>query len=842
MAALLPILNTRAYDRVAYSVILLKGEGGSDDEDEDQVGDEANINTYSNNQDQNSEISLGTPGLQTQKRKKNGLGQSRRSPYAFPRPQPDLATPASPPLSSSPATPAAPAPTPASTSVSFNGARFMSAADEVLDRVSVGLENMEDGEVGSREGSVVVHGMDEMSGRVREQDCEADDHELEQRSQDEGYDEDEDHDDDNDIGQDQGQDHGQEHCQDAGDGQDEDRHQNHDQDQNQDQNPYHDLPEPIYTGGIWITAKDHDEPQAAPTIPGSPYNPRKRSATVASLPDSISDSERKYEGYKHKLVAEESIVSPSKSTNRHSRLPRPISLKSPVEVKPENIPLPRDSVPVLEVDFRRFEQIDSLAKERGVPLVKKNLDRLPSIAKKGTFRPEIERLSTVVNINTSSAKQSSSLPDYESDRASSENDGIPLVGHFLCELDVSPDTHGSNDQPRLVLIDGTFYVQTSPKVKPAIYEVHIKVLLHVRKARPEGWNALMIPGLPRLRAGDYGYIVLCMPLDKGIEFRTTPFKRAQFVEGCLMAQFATSSNLVVPLRIFDKEYYGYVKDFKVKQMIRSEIVDENKEVSLVKYNAICSIEPVQRIFRTDQCSFVIYVHGGPPGEYACDLTSSENELQTIDLSAEPSFRQLGLAALEVRCRSSDLEKFVVTWSVQLSRTNLSTWLPRIKATANTEGNKSEMSLIAHLGLVDRPALQPTETKGKHRDCPVCNTTHTDGQTEPELSCIWKSAKWWLFLNLVCWLFTICAYVFLPKSNDSSPVETALADTMPLADTNTVEIPKVVLEQNEQLGEFEHAGLVEEDWHKFVVPGESLTLRDRFDRFFGWCEPVIVHDA
>jgi hypothetical protein len=203
---------------------------------------------------------------------------------------------------------------------------------------------------------------------------------------------------------------------------------------------------------------------------------------VASLPDSISDSEREYEGYKHKLVAEESIVSPSKSTNRHSRLPRPISLKSPVEVKPENIPLPRDSVPVLEVDFRRFEQIDSLAKECGVPLVKQNLDQLPSTAKKETSRSEIERLSTIVNTNTSSVKQSRSLPDYESDKGSSENDGIPLVGHSLSELDVSPDTHGSNDQPRLVLIDDTFYVQSSPKVKPAIYEVHIKVSLHVQKA------------------------------------------------------------------------------------------------------------------------------------------------------------------------------------------------------------------------------------------------------------------------------------------------------------------------------------------------------------------------
>ncbi|CAL5875107.1 uncharacterized protein PFLUO_LOCUS9411 [Penicillium psychrofluorescens] len=857
MTALLPILNTRAYDRVAYSVIVLKGEGGSDDEDENRDEDETNTNIYKNNnnnnqQDQNSETSLEAPGVQTQKRqekKKTSLGLSPRSPYAFPRPWPVLATPTSPSLSSTPATPTAPAPTPASMSVSLSGTRFVSPADEVLQRVSEELEeDMENEEVGSRDGSVVVHGVNESGGMddmdetengccglscepAQEQDCEVDDHGLELRPQDEGHD----GDNVNDNDRSKGQDHDQEHCQDEGHGQDED----------------HDLPAPIYTGGIWITAEDDDEPQATAVTPSSLYNPRKRSATVASLPDSIPDSERDYEGYKHKLVVDESIISPIKSANRDSRLPRPISLKLPVEVKPENIPLPRDSAPVLEVDFRRFEQIDSLAKEYGVPLVKKNLDQLPSTARKETFRPEIERLSTVVNTDTTSLKQNSSLPDYESDRESSGDDGIPLAGHFLSELDISPDTHGSNAQPQLVLIDGTFYVRISAKVKPAIYEVHIKVFIHVQKARPEGWNALMIPGLPRLRAGEYGYIVLCMPLDKGIEFRTTPFKRAQFVEGCLMAQFATSSNLVVPLRIFDKEYYGYVKDFKIKQMIRSDIVDENKETSLVKYSAVCSIEPVQRIFRSDQCSFVIYVHGGPPGEYACDLTSSDSKLQTIDLIAKPGFRQLGLAAIEVRCRSSDLEKFLVTWSVALSRKNLSTWLPRIKATANTDDNKSELSLIAHLGLVDRP-VQPTEkkeeketTNGEDRDCASCKAPHTDGTTELEFSCIWKSPKWWISLALVCCMFISCVYVFGPKPNDSSPVETALADNLPLASMNTdtgMEIPKVIFGQNDQPEEFDHADLDEENVQEVVVPTESFTLRDRFDRFFGWSEPAIVDNA
>jgi hypothetical protein len=202
-----------------------------------------------------------------------------------------------------------------------------------------------------------------------------------------------------------------------------------------------------------------------------------------------------------------------------------------------------------------------------------------------------------------------------------------------------------------------------------------------------------------------------------------------------------------------------------------------------------------------------------------------------------------------------LEKFLVTWSVVLSRTNLSTWLPRIKATANTDDNKSEMGLIAYLGLVDRPAFQPTEkekdeketTNGEDRDCPVFKAPHLDGTTEPELSCVWKSTKWWLFLTLVCWVLTICTYVFEPKSNDSSPVETALADNVPLADTNNVtgmEIPKVVLEQNEQPEEFDHANLDEEDGdgQEVVVPTESFTLRDRFDRFFGWSEPAIVDDA
>jgi hypothetical protein len=166
-----------------------------------------------------------------------------------------------------------------------------------------------------------------------------------------------------------------------------------------------------------------------------------------------------------------------------------------------------------------------------------------------------------------------------------------------------------------------------------------------------------------------------------MEFRTTHFKRYSLVESCLMAQFLIPSKLIIPLRPCESRFYGFLKDFKVTQAIRAEVVaveDKDSLFHIVKYHAVCSIDLIQRDFWAESCGFHVWIHGGPEGEFVAHLTKARQRLEMIHLNPTGP-ELLGVSSVQVICNPTNLAMFVLAWDVKVPRAKSTVWMPRIRA-------------------------------------------------------------------------------------------------------------------------------------------------------------------
>lgn len=234
------------------------------------------------------------------------------------------------------------------------------------------------------------------------------------------------------------------------------------------------------------------------------------------------------------------------------------------------------------------------------------------------------------------------------------------------------------NEPRLYQIDGGLFIINPSNASSETYKVAIIVSVNLQKGKLKGWNDLIVPGLPKLKSEEHGYFIFQMPENCGMEFRTTSFQTYEFINNFLVAEFANSKDLIVPLRVCNLGYYGIVKDFAVDQDIRSDYVvqsAQNKTNLTVTYNIVCSLKVPNYCFWAKTCSFFLYLDGGPDCNYRHEVCPSEIGPPVIYL--KPGAKPIGATRIQVICSPRDLEMFCVVWKAKYSGRKISNWLPRI---------------------------------------------------------------------------------------------------------------------------------------------------------------------
>ncbi|EPS31736.1 hypothetical protein PDE_06693 [Penicillium oxalicum 114-2] len=434
----------------------------------------------------------------------------------------------------------------------------------------------------------------------------------------------------------------------------------------------------------------------------SPTNPRKRSAKAASLPDSVTDSERAYGGEKVKALQQASVRgrqspvssgSPDSKQSRKSLLPRPVALVGKqARLRSTSTTAPTMSVPTMiaepEPSVQNFMSEkgslpdDGLKAEPGrdsaqrfshvsttdaspclKPRTTPNLDKLSQCLN------DIESLSTVASVG-SSCDMAAMLDPVDASFGE-----IPTRGDCV----ENPSPIFAIDQPRLRLTRQVLHIDCSPETKPSWYRVSVSFFLRLETGKVRGWCALVVSGLPGLSATDHGYVYLRIPDGQGLEIRSLHLKRYEIIQGCLIAQFQLlQSQLIIPLRPCDAQFYGFLRDFKVNQTIRNRILGKCSCSGgyQIEYTAICSLDLIQRDFWAEQCGFHVYIHGGPAGEYSCHLDTPLANFQVIQLDGDHDL-EVGTTQLRIICALANLNMFVITWRICLPRAEPVSWTPYI---------------------------------------------------------------------------------------------------------------------------------------------------------------------
>ncbi|OQE25549.1 hypothetical protein PENSTE_c006G00682 [Penicillium steckii] len=442
-------------------------------------------------------------------------------------------------------------------------------------------------------------------------------------------------------------------------------------------------------------------------LPSSPLLPRKRSAKAASLPDSVTDSERGYGGFK--TVA--SPISPSTSSTNGSRscqrslIPRPRPKTLDPEDKSQSVPskasLPEHPNPAIETDVRRLENnISPLFKDRSKEnIVRRAVRRkrmgsniIPSLVtpskssspQDSQNQADLEKVSTVAVTGSPcdfAGLMAESGKTSPTDSSRESKGAIIAQSQYICPSDdLVVDDY---TKPLLYFTGGKLYISSPNNVEASTYVANITLSVPLQEGRP-GWYELVVPGLPRLAPQEHGYVFFFVPLGYGMEFRTLHLRRYSLVEGCLMAQMLISNRIVIPLRVCDSNFFGYLKDFNVVQAIRADIVqtpedEADEHFRLVRYRATCSVKLVQADFWADRCGFWLYIHGGPDDEFFCPMQSGSFQEIHLDSSAG----RVGVTKVEVLCGRSNLEKFAITWEVKQVKDS-PIWMPRIRASCSYE--------------------------------------------------------------------------------------------------------------------------------------------------------------
>ncbi|KAE8357344.1 hypothetical protein BDV27DRAFT_170609 [Aspergillus caelatus] len=285
----------------------------------------------------------------------------------------------------------------------------------------------------------------------------------------------------------------------------------------------------------------------------------------------------------------------------------------------------------------------------------------------------VEKLET--DLGDSPSTRLALLLDTEQEAGSDpDNFDRNLIEHY----EQNPgDTHKSKhrefseNEPEINMVDDILFVQYPANVRAGVYKLVVTVSIALLRKTPSDWYDLVIPGLPKLRTGESGFILFLIP-DK---FR--------MVEDCLFAEFVDKRDLLIPMRSFDQRNYGIVKDFVVDQEIEARPLlisasEDNKHThsSLsVRYHAMCSLRLHERCFWAEKCCFFLDLDGGPEGFFQCKLQPPDTSLQVVYIPSSSSY-SIGVSHLQIICSPRDLGMFCITWLVKMPFPARN-WLPRI---------------------------------------------------------------------------------------------------------------------------------------------------------------------
>lgn len=455
------------------------------------------------------------------------------------------------------------------------------------------------------------------------------------------------------------------------------------------------------TGGDGSTSKiafgDSSRSAILDQTPITSPTSRKRNAKAASLPDSVTDSERGYGGTKHKLkYTVNDLPSPVvmlKHSSKPSLIPRPVSSLNQ-QTEPAKIPLPTDSAPVSVADFDRFEDLPLIHKEN---LLKTSVDETvdaaqPLLADADDVFGDLASLALTVQAKREQDLEKLSIiasPGTASDNESGANAPVSSVGSPAEEVIImssSPPVPvpAHPGHPRLVTFDKHYHVHTPSSAIPGQYSVSFIFLLCLHKGQPKGWWNVTFPDLPRLQNDESGYVYFWIPPDQGIEIRTTHLKRYSINQACMMGQFPLPLRFTLPLRLCDGRFYGFLRDFKVTHTIRAEVLeDDDLRTCRVKYVAVCSIDLIGRDFWSEKCGFSLFVHGGPDGDFTCNLLAPRGQFQTVHLESGRD-SEPGISSVQVICPPLSLASLAFSWEMVLPRERLTTWMPRIKSSPEVD--------------------------------------------------------------------------------------------------------------------------------------------------------------
>ncbi|CBF85899.1 predicted protein [Aspergillus nidulans FGSC A4] len=255
-----------------------------------------------------------------------------------------------------------------------------------------------------------------------------------------------------------------------------------------------------------------------------------------------------------------------------------------------------------------------------------------------------------------------------------------------------------SDQPEVEVVNGLLILRNSKRVLPATYKVTIIAARSIYYPNEQGWSDLEIPGIPRTKSGRIGVLLFLMPAQHGLEIRTTDVNRATIVEDCLIAEFVSTGNLVIPLRRCSREFCGEIGDFTVDQEIISQSIvgvattpgQSDQSVIQMRCHAACSVRLYNRCFWSKRCIIPLCVDGGPSGFFYCDLTSQQRVTKSICITARRT--KIGVSRIRVVCSPKDIDRLYLRWTIEFPGRRAAYWIPRIYPALSTSHELSQHSL------------------------------------------------------------------------------------------------------------------------------------------------------
>ncbi|KAL4733415.1 hypothetical protein BDV11DRAFT_213877 [Aspergillus similis] len=281
-----------------------------------------------------------------------------------------------------------------------------------------------------------------------------------------------------------------------------------------------------------------------------------------------------------------------------------------------------------------------------------------------------------------------------------------------------------SDQPEVEAINGLLILKNSERVLPATFKVTITAARSIFYPNEQGWSDLEIPGIPRTKGGRIGVLLFLMPAHHGLEIRTTDVNRATIVEDCLVAEFVSTGNLVIPLRRCSREFCGEVGDFTVDQEIISQSIvgaaatagRSEQPVIQMRCHAACSVRLYNRCFWSKRCIISLCVDGGPSGFFYCDLTSQQQRV-TKNICITARGTKIGVSRIRVICSPKDIDRLYLRWMIEFPGRRAAYWTPRIYPALSTSHELSQHSLrYKLLEVMNDPSYLYSRVDATEVDC------------------------------------------------------------------------------------------------------------------------------